>query len=247
MPFTALLFSGGLDSVAFGILLAREGHEVEPCYVSHRHGGNTTKKEAVTASKLARDVCGRPLVVVKAPTAREGWWDELGDQVIHAKKRLPIPKNRKDWRNRIFVQVLRDVGILPEADHVALAVLGVEGETEFLAKDAAESLLDSVSAERMRDVDHEDIERDTHLAPGQLITPIAMGISGKVGLLRAVGRGQKNRELCWASESCLMYFNTHCGNCSSCKGRAQAFMAAWGEDRTKYRKGTFAWHCKRGR
>ena len=249
MPFTALLFSGGLDSVAMGILLAREGHEVEPCYLSHRHGGNVTKKEAVTAADLAMEVCGRALVVVKPLTAREGWWAALAGQILHTKK-LPIPKEKKDRRNRIFIQALRDVGIMEDADHVALGILGVEGETEFLPPAEAQALLDRMSAARKRDVEHEDLERQAGLAPGQLITPLAMGLKGKVDLLREVdagGRGkQRRREVCWSSESCLMYFNTHCGACSSCKGRVRAFMAAWGEDRTPYREDTFAWRHKRG-
>lgn len=249
MSFTVLCFSGGLDSVALGILLRRQGHEVEPVYISHRHGGNVTKKEAETASRLALAVCGRPLVVVKPPTQREGWWDDLADQVVHAsRKRLPITKDRKKRRNREFLRALRETGVLQAADHVALGILGLEGETEFLSDEEAEAVVQRLGLDRVQDVTHEDLEYDAQLEPGQLISPASLGIVGKTGLLRAVGqRNKDDQELCWSSESCLMYFNTHCGDCASCKSRVQAFMEAWGRDRTAYRPKTFAARRKRRR
>ncbi len=246
MPFTALLFSGGLDSVAFGIVLRRKGHELEPVYCSHRHGGNVTKKEVKAASDLAMDVCGRPLVVVKAPTANETWWEEVSAQIAHSRL-LPVPKERKDQRNRVFIRALRETGILEAVDHVALGVLGVDGETEFLDEESAEKVIAKVGASRLRDVTHEDIERDAKLDPGVLITPAALGITGKVNLLRSVGRRESDQKLCLSSESCLMYFNKPCGNCASCKSRVQAFMEAWGKDSTPYRPGTWAARHKRAR
>jgi 7-cyano-7-deazaguanine synthase in queuosine biosynthesis len=245
--FTVLLFSGGLDSVALGILLAREGHELEPVYLSHRHGGNVTRKEAETASELAEEITGRRLVIVKAVTKDERRWDELGRVVHETKGKLPIPKDKKDSRNRTFLRVLRDVGIMDVADHVAVGILGVEGETEFLDEHQAQALARRISSRRLRDVSHEELEDDARLDPGVLITPAAMGITGKVGLLKAVGRRSKKAvDQLYRSESCLMYFNTACGDCASCKSRAQAFMAAWGEDRTRYRRDTFAWRVQRG-
>ena len=53
--------------------------------------------------------------------------------------------------------------------------------------------------------------------------------------------------LLWGSESCLMYFNTHCGECISCHERVDAFMQAWGKDETRYRRGTYADRRKRRR
>ena len=229
---TVIAFSGGLDSVALGILLAREGHELEPVYLSHRHGGNVTRKEADVASTLAPFVCDRELVVVKAPTKDETWWEEISGQIVHTDD-LPIPKKRKNKRNAIFLGVLRDTGILLDAKHVALGVLGES----------------SVSA-RLRDVTHEDLEYDLDLDPGFLITPASLGYTGKAGkaeMLKAIGRSSTDRKLCYSSESCLMYFNTHCGNCGSCKERVQAFMEAWGKDSTPYRKDTFCWKHKRGK
>jgi hypothetical protein len=168
--------------------------------------------------------------------------------VVHETKgKLPIPKEKKDSRNLTFLRVLRDVGILRVSDHVALGVLGVEGETEFLTEAEAQALARRISSRRLRDVTHEDLEDSARLEPGMLITPEALGIKGKVGLLKAVGRrSRKAVDQLYASESCLMYFNTACGECGSCKGRSQAFMQAWGEDRTRYRPDTFAWRVQRG-
>jgi 7-cyano-7-deazaguanine synthase in queuosine biosynthesis len=235
MPFTCLLLSGGLDSVALGILLARRGHELEPVYVSHRHGGNVTRKEVDVAAEMARDVCGRGLVVVKAPTQDESWWEESSDQLLHvSRKLLPIPKERKARRNRIFLKVLKQAGIVDQVDHVAIGVFPVGPN-------------DGYSRSEAKDYDHEALEDSAGLDPGVLITLAAMGINTKTEMLKAVGRrSQKDQQLLYASESCLMYFNTHCGDCESCKGRARAFMEAWGEDRTTYRRDTFAWRHKRG-
>lgn len=240
MKTCALMFSGGLDSVAMAILLKRERLDVIPVYMSHRaNGGNVTKKELVTAAGLADELTGHELLIVKKPPLRRGddaWYSEWGD--VHYSRRMPISKKAKGRRNKIFLEVAKQIG-LGECDFVAMGTLGSAGETEFLAEDRIRQL----SRQRVNDVSHEKLE--SVLGPGQLITFESLGIDGKVSMLKAVGRGGRNRELCYESESCLMYFNTHCGDCSSCKGRAQAFMAAWGQDKTRYRKGTFAARQKR--
>jgi 7-cyano-7-deazaguanine synthase in queuosine biosynthesis len=247
MPFTVVCFSGGLDSVALAILLARKGHELELVYMSHRHGGNVTRKEAEVASRLARQITGETLLIVKAPTKDERRWDQLGSVVHETRGLLPIPKEKKSKRNLTFLRVLRNAGILAEADHVALGVLGVEGETEFVDEAERAAVVKRVGKARVRDVTHEDLERLAKLEPGVLITPASMGVTGKVGLLRAVGRRRKaDVDRCFRSESCLMYFNTACGTCGSCVSRARAFMEAWGEDRTVYRPDTAAWRVQRG-
>jgi len=241
MKTCAVLFSGGLDSVALSILLKREGMDLIPVYMSHRHGGNVTKKELETAGQLAKEITGRDLVIVKKPPLRRGddaWYSEWGD--VYYSKRLPISKKKKGRRNRIFLEIAKQLG-LGKCDFVALGTLGVQGETEFVGEDRLRLL----SRQRIADVSHEVLER--LLEPGQLITLEALGATGKVSMLQAVGRGQKNRDLCYRSESCLMYFNTACGDCASCKSRVQAFMAAWGADKTRYRANTFAARCKRGK
>jgi len=246
MPFTALLFSGGLDSVAMALILVAKGHEVEPVYCSHRHGGNVTKKEVMAASYLAPKITGRELVVVKAPTKDERWWEDASDQLLHtnAGKRgaLPVPKESKSKRNQRMVRACREVGILDEVDHLALGILGVEGELEFSTKEERD-----FDKARVRDITHEDLERACKLPGGFLITPSSLGLVGKTDLLKAVGRGKRAREACFDSDSCLMYFNKPCGDCASCKARVQAFMSAWGRDETVYRTGTFAARHKRKR
>jgi hypothetical protein len=220
------------------ILLRREGLEVVPVYCSHRHGGNVTKKEVVVASRLADEVCKNGLRIVKkggSPAGSEQWYHDLGE--VYYDARLPIRKSRKDRRNRIMLRIVRDL-FCEEADHYGLASLGPEGEAELIEDLRARQ--EPLSKQRLRDCDHESIENDVGLEPGVLVTPASLGIPGKAELVRAVGRYGRNADLLYGSESCLMYFNKPCGNCASCLARVRAFLLAWGEDRTPYRKGSTA-------
>jgi 7-cyano-7-deazaguanine synthase in queuosine biosynthesis len=233
MKSCALLFSGGLDSVALAILLKREGMNVVPVYMSHRHGGNVTKKEVVTAGQLARPLTDNDLVIVKRRPAKQGadaWYSEWG--LVTYSRRLPVSKKNKKKRNRTFLKIAKDIG-LDQCDFVALGVFGPSANPNVPEADVCYEKL--VKATRW-------------LGPGQLVTFESLGITSKADMLRAVTkRGERNRNMLWNSESCLMYFNTHCGECVSCHERVDAFMDAWGEDRTKYRKGTYAHRRKRRR
>ena len=60
----------------------------------------------------------------------------------------------------------------------------------------------------------------------------------ETALLCEIGKRGRYPEIMWKSQSCRLYFKKHCGNCNSCRERAQAFMEAWGEDRTNYRRGS---------
>jgi hypothetical protein len=231
MKTCALLFSGGLDSVAMAILLGREGMDVTPIYMSHRHGGNVVKKEVVTAGKLAGLITGKELAIVKKRPATEGsdsWYSDWG--TVSYSRRLPISKKGKVRRNRTFLKILKDVGA-DECEFVALGVFGPSRNANVPEGDVV----------------HEKLVKATPwLEPGQLVTFESLGITNKADMLRAVGRrSKKNCELLWNSESCLMYFNTACGECVSCHERVDAFMEAWGKDKTRYRKGTYAHRRKR--
>jgi 7-cyano-7-deazaguanine synthase in queuosine biosynthesis len=232
MKTCALLFSGGLDSVAMAILLKKEGMEIVPVYMSHRKGGNVTKKEVVAAGSMAEALTGHELTIIKKQPATRGsdaWYQEWGN--VHYSRLLPVDKKSKGRRNRIFLKILRSKG-LDECDFIALGVFGPSANPNV--PDA--------------DVCYERLAASSRLEPGQLVTFESMGIADKVAMLRAVGRrSRKNCELLWGSESCLMYFNTHCGECISCHERADAFVGAWGKDKTRYRRGTYAARRKRSR
>lgn len=233
MKCCALLFSGGLDSVAMAILLKRERLKIIPIYMSHRHGGNVTKKEVVTAGQLSLELAGRELEIFKKRPASRGsdaWYSEWG--TVHYTSHLPISKKLKGRRNRIFIRILKKAGV-DGMDFVALGAFGPSANPNVPRGDVCyDSLVKSAS----------------WLEPGQLVTFESLGITDKTQMLKAVGRRSKrNCELLWASESCLMYFNKPCGNCISCVERAEAFMQAWGQDKTPYRKGTTADRLKRKR
>jgi 7-cyano-7-deazaguanine synthase in queuosine biosynthesis len=228
------MFSGGLDSVAMAILLKRQRLKIIPVYMSHRAGGNVTKKELVVAGQLAQEICGRELEIFKKRPATRGsdaWYSEWGN--VNYTPYLPVPKKTKGRRNRVFLKVASKAGLTgPEGlEFIALGVFGPSANPNV----------------PKGDVCYDALVRSTRsLEPGQLITFESLGITDKTQMLKAVGkRSKKNCEYLWASESCLMYFNKPCGNCISCVERATAFMNAWGRDKTPYRRGTTADRLKR--
>lgn len=221
----AILFSGGLDSVALAILLKRKGHDLQPVYGSHRANvGNVTRKEVIAATALAPAVTGRPLWLVK-PTkkSREAPWVQAVPQVIYT-QRLPVSKARKPWRNRILIDTVVDLGF----STVALGVFGGERVPHDLR--------------RADDVDPAALQRYLRKRKkrGRVLTLSDLGIPDKTALIKAVGRRGRNPEILYSSDSCLMYFNQHCGNCWSCRERAEAFIGAWGQDKTDYRPSSWA-------
>ena len=227
-----ILFSGGLDSVMLALLLKRKGQSPQPVYMSHRGNvGNVTKKELKAASKLARSILGKELLIVKAPAKGKepSWYGQYGDVVFS--KRLPVEKANKDQRNRVFLRVLKDLDLA--GGPVALGLLDSEATPK--------------NRKRWADIRTPDLERffAKLKTRGDLITLSSLGYDNKVEALEALGRRGKIPAQLWSSESCLMYFNKPCGDCASCKARAEAFLAAWGEDKTPYRPKSVAGKMKR--
>jgi hypothetical protein len=170
------------------------------------------------------------LAIFKKKPASPGgdaWYGEHGD--VHYVSGLPVSKKNKKRRNRIFLKILGKTGG-PDFDFVALGVFGPSTNDNVPPGDVCYDKL---------------VKATPWLEPGQLVTFESLGITNKADMIRSVGRRGRNPDLLYASESCLMYFNTHCGECLSCHERADAFMEAWGHDGTKYRKGTYADRRKR--
>lgn len=228
-----LLCSGGFDSVAFGAILAKAGLRVAAVYCSHRTNvGNVTKKEIVAASQFSEKVLGRRLLILKpkAKGKEPAWWCKFGD--IAFTKAMPVPKAEKHLRNRRFMAALREHDL--DEGVVAIGLLGTNERTP---------------KNRLADEETDLLKKTIR---GELLTPQAtFGFKGKLAtkaaLLRCVGKSKKLREALWASTSCRLYFKKHCGRCWGCRERAAAFMEAWGEDKTNYRKGTKADLIRRGK
>jgi 7-cyano-7-deazaguanine synthase in queuosine biosynthesis len=219
----AILFSGGLDSVGLAILLKRQGHDLVPLYGSHRSNvGNVTRKEVQVAGELAREILGRDLVIAK-PRAkgREAPWYAQAGEVVYT-KRLPVTKARKPWRNRILLDVAADLGL---GRTVAVGVFG-----------------DPHDQARAADVDKASLQRHLRkrVRGATILTPPDLSVHSKADLIRQAGKTRRERDWLTRSESCLMYFNTPCGDCWSCKDRAEAFLEAWGYDPTPYRPSSTA-------
>ena len=227
-----ILFSGGLDSVMLAMLLRRQGYRPQPVYMSHRGNvGNVTKKELKAASKLAKSILGKKLIIVKARAKGKepSWYKQYGDVVFS--QRLPVPKERKDQRNRIFLKVLKDLDLADGM--VALGLFDSEATPK--------------NRKRWADIRTPDLRRSFAKLKtgGELVTLTSLGYEDKAAALQALGRRGKIPSQLWSSESCLMYFNKPCGDCASCKARAEAFLAAWGEDKTPYRPKSVAGRMKR--
>jgi hypothetical protein len=232
MPSTSkgsILWSGGLDSTALGLLLTRwpAGERLQPVYCCHRqNGGNVTRKELEAAADLADWVLGRELLILywERPKGPPSWLAEFG--AVEETRAMPVDAKDKDWRNRRMIEALDEYGL---ADgKVALGVF-------LTPRDKG--------AERRKDMKQSELAKGV---PGELVTPRVLGIPDKTALLEAVGRRGDAPEQLWSTQSCLMWFAKHCGNCWSCVDRATAMMKALGEDRTDYRKNSTAWKLARG-
>ena len=223
----SILWSGGIDSTALGLLMRRQGERLQAVYCCHRrNGGNVTKKEIVAASKLADAIWQTDMLIVywKRKGGPPTWLDEYGD--VGDSRHMPVPTSAKDHRNRRMLQALDDHDLADGT--IGVGIIGIPSERG--------------GRQRAIDTDPAELRK---LHPG-----IVSGndyATDKADLIRKVGRRGNNADLLYATESCLMYFAKHCGNCWSCVDRARAFMAAWGEDRTDYRKDTTAWKVARGR
>ncbi len=225
-----VLFSGGLDSVGLAILAKRQGYDLTPVFMSHRANvGNVTKKELTAARELAKRATGNTMVVFKPKAKRLADW--YGPAVQYT-TRLPVPAKRKNWRNRIFLDVLKDAGL---ADGIVL--VGVFGGGERAAQ-----------AGRASDVSKKGLSAYLKKIGGKgtVLTAEDFGTRDKEAVLRAVGNRKRTRELLTATESCLMYFAKPCGNCWSCVDRAEAFQAAGWEDKTGYRPKSTAGRLAKG-
>jgi len=223
-----LLFSGGLDSLCLGILLRRDGLDLIPVYVHHRaNGGGITSKEVKAATKLAPLVTGHELAHVrKRPRGTPK--QVVGDPDTRTFWTTKVPlttKVKKNRRNEELIRALVDCGLGHGV--VALGALGHDEEARWV---------DLSGYPFQRDIEHYHLQGKFPRGP-ELITPQSMGL-GKADLIASVGPWHADEM--FASDSCLMYFKRHCGNCKSCKSRAQAFLVALGEDRTNYRRDSWA-------
>ena len=229
-----LLCSGGFDSVVYGAILAKAGLRLAAVYCSHRPNvGNVTKKELRAAALFSEKVLGRRLLILK-PHARgkePAWWCEFGDVAFTSK--MPVPKAQKHLRNRRFMAALREHSL--DKGVVAIGLLGTNERTP---------------KNRLADEEHDLLKKTIR---GELLTPEATfgfkpKLDTKAALLRCIGKKDEAlRKVIWASTSCRLYFKKHCGVCWGCRERVGAFMDAWGEDRTNYRRGSAADLIKRSR
>ena len=220
-----LLLSGGMDSVILASILERRGYDLTLAFMSHRGNvGNVTKKELAAASKLAEQM-GRPLLIFKPESASTPpWYDQYG--LVVQTDLLPVQSPDKDWRNRRFLEVLHQYG-MADGD-VALGVFGTE--------------IHERTQRRADDVTQAGLQGHLHKigGAGTILTMAEFG--DKVGALKALQAKDRPRVL--ASESCLMWFNTPCGDCWSCMDRVKSITAAWGKDGTPYRVGSKAGRFK---
>ena len=205
--------------------------------------GNVTKKELVAARRLARQITGRELVVFKPQTKRTA--DFYGPDVRFS-SRLPVVKAKKPWRNRIMLDVLADHGLASKQTWV-----GVFGDLGMGPRARAAGRGPDVSQEglqahlhRRRGLDHElRLKGPATVHTGDELTPRGTvgELAHKTALVKAVSSVAADLKLLHQTESCLMWWGKHCGNCWSCVDRANAFMAATGADPTRYKRGTTAY------
>ena len=217
-----------MDSTALGLLLRRDGEHLQPVYCCHRpNGGNVTRKELAAAAELADWVWGTQLLILYWPKkgAPPQWLSEYGD--VEEAKALPVASADKDHRNRRMLRALDEHDLA--GGTVGVGVFGTSDEP-------------GRTAERKRDTDPATLDAEVS---GEVVTPTDLGLTSKADLLRAVGRRGAAPAQLAATESCLMWFAKHCGNCWSCVDRAEAFVGAWGHDPTPYRRGTSAWKIAR--
>jgi hypothetical protein len=234
----AILFSGGMDSVILASIAKERGYDLIPFYMSHRANvGNVTKKEIVAASKLARTVLGRKLVIFKPPTKKTPkWYSELG--LVFESDKLPVLKGDKDHRNRTFIDILHDEGMADE-----VVALGLFGSTRVDGKERTKARADDIIPARLSEYLKSIGGSGTILSLAEYDGP--GGEAGaKERALTDLPASAKRHVL--ASESCLMWFGKPCGDCWSCMDRVKSITAAWGKDTTPYRAESKADKHKKG-
>lgn len=219
-----ILFSGGLDSVAVGMVLAQDKKKKYlPVYISHRSNvGNVTKKEILAARKLAKKIFDEELMVIK-PDAKGKlpvWYGKR----VYVTDHMPVPKTKKNERNRRFLKVLKEYGLADK--EIWLGVLGIPGAGDR-----------SRAAGRAQDVTKEGLQKHLKKIGGKGKIKVVRDIKGvktKADLLRKLPKNFKPDII--ESQSCLMYFNKPCGDCWSCMERVESIMQVYGKDQTPYRK-----------
>jgi len=219
-----ILFSGGLDSVAVGMILAKNKKKrYLPVYMSHRANvGNVTKKEILAAQKLAKKIFSEDLIVFKKE-AKSGKTPEWYGKEVYVTDGLPVVKKNKNNRNRRFLEILKEYNLADK--EIWLGVLGIPGAGDR-----------SRAAGRADDVTKEGLQKHLKKIKGKGKIKVVKDlpkVKTKEDLLKQIPK--KDKKFLFQSQSCLMYFNSHCGDCWSCMERAEAMLGAFGEDKTDYR------------
>lgn len=129
-------------------------------------------------------------------------------------KLLDRPKSR---RNRFFVEVLSGIAGRHREAFVALGTLREKGD---------------------EDLDPNILDRVAIFSRTRIVTWDTFGVSRKFEQFRGMIMNEVARRAMFATTSCQMWWKIECGNCYSCIARHEAFMQAFGHDKTQYRKGS---------
>lgn len=135
--------------------------------------------------------------------------------------RAPLGSRPKNQRNRFFVKVLARIAKEHCADAIALGTIKNDGGREELGR-------------AMRnDLDPAILAKHGSRVGVRVITWDAFGVITKADEFAEMSDVARN--VMSHTTSCQMWWKLECGNCGSCARRHQAFLAAFGEDPTRYR------------
>ena len=216
MPPTAVLLSAGLDSV---VLAAAEGrtHRVYPVYVS-----TGLAWEANELAALDRLLARPPLRGTTEPLARLTFTVQDLYPASHWALRGTPPAF--DTPDEDVYLAGRNIALLSKAaiycaqNRISRIALGLLAGNPF--PDATPAFFSAMSTALSLGLDH-PIVIDTPLAAMQKAEVIRLGVELNVPLELTLSCMNPQQEL-------------HCGRCSKCRERRDAFTAAGIPDRTRY-------------